>query len=52
MQRRSSSMSFIPHTEDDVRQMLAAISAKRIEDLFEEILSALEPANFRVCPRH
>lgn len=30
-------MPFIPHTEDDVRQMLAAIGASGIEDLFDEI---------------
>jgi glycine dehydrogenase subunit 1 len=30
-------MPFIPHTPDDVEQMLAAIGAKKIEDLFDEI---------------
>lgn len=30
-------MPFIPHTEDDIRQMLAAIGASGIEDLFDEI---------------
>ncbi|MEY3337886.1 MAG: hypothetical protein RL245_878, partial [Pseudomonadota bacterium] len=29
-------MPFIPHTEADVREMLAAIGAKSIEDLFDE----------------
>ena len=30
-------MPFIPHTPDDVELMLAAIGAKKIDDLFEEI---------------
>ena len=30
-------MPFIPHTPEDVEQMLAAIGAKKIEDLFDEI---------------
>ena len=30
-------MPFIPHTPDDVQQMLAAIGAKKIDDLFDEI---------------
>jgi glycine dehydrogenase subunit 1 len=36
-------MPFIPHTDDDVREMLEAIGAPGIETLFEEI-----PANLRV----
>jgi glycine dehydrogenase subunit 1 len=36
-------MPFIPHTEDDVREMLATIGAPDIEALFEEI-----PADLRV----
>ena len=35
-------MPFIPHTEDDVKQMLDAIGVKDVEDLFDEI-----PANLR-----
>ena len=38
-------MPFIPHTEDDVREMLAAIGAPAIESLFEEI-----PATLRAQP--
>lgn len=30
-------MPFIPHTDDDIREMLAAIGVKRIDDLFDEI---------------
>jgi glycine dehydrogenase subunit 1 len=30
-------MPFIPHTEDDTREMLAAIGANSIDDLFDEI---------------
>ncbi len=29
-------MPFIPHTPDDVAEMLAVIGAQRIEDLFDE----------------
>ncbi len=36
-------MAFIPHTEQDVAEMLAAIGVQNIEQLFEEI-----PANLRV----
>ncbi|MEE8342773.1 MAG: aminomethyl-transferring glycine dehydrogenase subunit GcvPA [Gammaproteobacteria bacterium] len=36
-------MPFIPHTEQDVHDMLAAIGVKGIEDLFDEI-----PADLRV----
>ncbi len=36
-------MPFIPHTEEDTAEMLAAIGAERIEDLFDEI-----PAELRI----
>jgi glycine dehydrogenase subunit 1 len=36
-------MAFIPHTEEDVAEMLATIGVQNIEQLFEEI-----PANLRV----
>jgi len=36
-------MPFIPHTENEIREMLDAIGVKEIEDLFDEI-----PANLRV----
>ncbi len=38
-------MPFIPHTEDDVREMLEAIGADDIEALFDEI-----PAGLRIGP--
>ena len=38
-------MPFIPHTDDDIRSMLAAIGADSIEDLFDEI-----PADLRCGP--
>jgi glycine dehydrogenase subunit 1 len=34
-------MPFIPHTDDDTREMLDAIGAKSIEELFDEIPSEL-----------
>ena len=30
-------MPFIPHTEEDIADMLASIGAKTIEELFDEI---------------
>jgi glycine dehydrogenase subunit 1 len=36
-------MPFIPHTENDIRDMLATIKAGKIEDLFDEI-----PASLRI----
>ncbi|GAB4346400.1 MAG: aminomethyl-transferring glycine dehydrogenase subunit GcvPA [Gammaproteobacteria bacterium] len=45
-------MPFIPHTEDEVREMLAAIGVEDIETLFEEIPSHLRcPALERVPER-
>jgi glycine dehydrogenase subunit 1 len=41
-------MPFIPHTEDDVRAMLAAIGVDAIDDLFDEIPASLRSA---VLPR-
>ena len=35
-------MPFIPHTEDDTREMLEAIGAASLEDLFDEIPAALK----------
>lgn len=34
-------MSFIPHTEDEIRQMLKAIGVNRIDELFDEIPAEL-----------
>ncbi len=43
-------MSFIPHTDDDVRQMLAAIGVASIEDLFDEIPRALRSGPLEALP--
>ncbi len=40
-------MPFIPHTEKDTREMLAAIGAESIDDLFDEI-----PAELRIDHLH
>jgi glycine dehydrogenase subunit 1 len=37
-------MPFVPHTDDDVRAMLAAIGVASIDELFDEIPSALRAA--------
>ncbi|MDH5444129.1 MAG: aminomethyl-transferring glycine dehydrogenase subunit GcvPA [Gammaproteobacteria bacterium] len=43
-------MPFIPHTEDDVRDMLAAIGVKDIEALFDEIPKELRSKGLTEVP--
>jgi len=43
-------MPFIPHTEEDVREMLAAIGVKDIEALFDEIPAELRSAGLKRVP--
>ncbi|MEA3275291.1 MAG: aminomethyl-transferring glycine dehydrogenase subunit GcvPA [Pseudomonadota bacterium] len=43
-------MPFIPHTEDDVAAMLAAIGVETIDDLFEEIPPALRAGKLEAIP--
>ncbi len=43
-------MPFIPHTPGDVEQMLAAIGAKSIDDLFDEIPKELRTAALTGIP--
>jgi glycine dehydrogenase subunit 1 len=43
-------MPFIPHTQDDVRSMLAAIGVANIEGLFEEIPVSLRGATLEQVP--
>ena len=43
-------MPFIPHTQDDVRAMLAAIGAASIDDLFDEIPAALRDTALSAVP--
>jgi glycine dehydrogenase subunit 1 len=43
-------MPFIPHTEEEVRQMLAAIGAASIEDLFDEIPQELRFNGLKSVP--
>ena len=43
-------MPFIPHTESDVREMLAAIGAKKIDDLFDEIPAELRCGKLNDVP--
>lgn len=44
-------MPFIPHTEDEVRQMLEAIGVDSIEQLFEEIPQALRAGELSGVPQ-
>ena len=43
-------MPFIPHTENDVRAMLAAIGVGAIDDLFDEIPASLQSAALARVP--
>ena len=43
-------MPFIPHTDDDVRSMLAAIGAPDIEALFDEVPSDLRCGKLEALP--
>ncbi len=43
-------MPFIPHTEEDVRAMLAAIGAGSIEELFDEIPAGLKGGGLERVP--
>ncbi|MCK9532770.1 MAG: glycine dehydrogenase, partial [Gammaproteobacteria bacterium] len=43
-------MPFIPHTEDDIRAMLAAIGVESIEALFDEIPGALRVGDLAALP--
>ncbi len=43
-------MPFIPHTEQDVEEMLAAIGVAGIDDLFDEIPSALRCGKLEAIP--
>lgn len=43
-------MPFIPHTEDEVKEMLATIGVTDIEDLFDEIPAALRASGLDKVP--
>ena len=39
-------MPYVPHTDADVREMLAAIGVNNVEALFAEIPAELRPQSF------
>ena len=41
-------MNYIPHTPEDIQQMLATIGAKSIDELFKDIPAALKPKSFNL----
>ena len=41
-------MSYIPHTQEDIQEMLSAIGAKSIDDLFKDIPMVLRPKSFNL----
>ena len=43
-------MPFIPHTEQDIKEMLATIGVKNIEALFDEIPDSLRHASLEGIP--
>ncbi|MCU0766503.1 MAG: aminomethyl-transferring glycine dehydrogenase subunit GcvPA [Gammaproteobacteria bacterium] len=43
-------MPFIPHTAEDVRRMLAAVGASRVDDLFDEIPAHLRAGELTAVP--
>lgn len=43
-------MPFIPHTEEDIKAMLASIGAGSVEDLFDEIPAALKSGKLTNVP--
>ena len=43
-------MPFIPHTEENIADMLAAIGAKSIDALFDEIPAALKAGKLTKVP--
>ncbi|TXT25796.1 MAG: glycine dehydrogenase subunit 1 [Gallionellaceae bacterium] len=43
-------MPFIPHTEPDIRAMLASIGARGVENLFDEIPAALKAGKLAAVP--
>ncbi len=43
-------MPFIPHTEEDIRQMLEAIGASDLDDLFDEIPDSLRAGELSKIP--
>jgi glycine dehydrogenase subunit 1 len=43
-------MPFVPHTETDVREMLAAIGARKVDDLFDEIPAELRYGKLKEVP--
>jgi len=41
-------MSYIPHTQEEIKQMLSVIGAKSIDELFKDIPAALRPKSFNI----
>jgi len=41
-------MSYIPHTPEDIKQMLTVIGVKSIDELFKDIAPALRPQSFNL----
>ena len=41
-------MNFIPHTQEDIKQMLKAIGVSSIDELFKDIPASLRPRSFNI----
>ncbi len=42
-------MSYVPHTQDEIKKMLKAIGVSSIEDLFKDIKKDLRPKSFNIA---
>ena len=45
-------MPFVPHSESEIQEMLAAVGAKQIDDLFDEIPAAVRAKPLDAIPDH
>ncbi|MFA4984611.1 MAG: aminomethyl-transferring glycine dehydrogenase subunit GcvPA [Candidatus Omnitrophota bacterium] len=43
-------MNYVPHTDTDIKEMLAAIGVASVGDLFKDIPAALRPKSFDIPP--
>src|SRR5262245_32588969 len=47
---RGNFMPFIPHTDDDIKNMLDVIGVNKIEQLFDEVPSSIPKTNLNSIP--
>ena len=42
-------MSYVPHTQDEIKKMLKAIGVSSLKDLFKDIKRDLRPKSFNIA---